>query len=357
MIRLALILTLLAASSAGAQTRIIVIDAGHGGADPGGVGNGKQEKDIVLDVSKRFRDLLVADTQDTAGGGSWKALMTRDSDVAVGLSARAAYANAQGADRFMSIHSNAFADPSAHGTETFSYTEGGQSAPLRNLVQDEMIKAWGLTNRGNKTANFAVLRETSMPAVLHELAFITNTTDVLKLASATERQKAAEAHLKAIQRHYGLAPYLPKSGSTPPPTPTPTPTPNPTPSPTPPVPGDSALLTVVVLDAVTHQPILGASVSADSSSAVTASDGLATLTLSSGPADVHVSKANYAEVSVAVDLAVGDRRELEVTLTPTGARDDLAGGCTMAPNAPAAPLATLLALAFALVLIRRRSRA
>ena len=72
-----------------------------------------------------------------------------------------------------------------------------------------MIKAWKLTNRGNKTANFAVLRDTAAPAELHELAFITNTTDAAKLASTTERQKAAEAHLIAIQRHYNIPPYVP----------------------------------------------------------------------------------------------------------------------------------------------------
>lgn len=215
--RAALVLTVLAASATSAHAqRKIVIDPGHGGTDPGGVGTGLQEKNIVLDTSARFRDLLVADSADAAGGGSWTVYMTRDTDVFVSLSARASYANSLGADRFMSIHSNAFGDPSANGTETFSYAEGGQGAALRNLVQEEMIAAWGLRNRGNKTANFAVLRETSMPAVLHELAFITNATDAAKLASPTERQKAAEAHLRAIQRHYGIAPYIPGSMPEPP---------------------------------------------------------------------------------------------------------------------------------------------
>jgi len=195
-------------SVASAQRRII-IDPGHGGTDPGGTGNGLQEKNIVLDVATRFKSLLDTDTADTRGGGNWVALRTRTSDVFVSLSARAAYSNNQGADRFMSIHSNAFTNTSANGTETFAYAEGGTGAALRNLVQAEMIAAWGLTNRGNKTADFAVLRETAAPAVLHELAFITNATDAAKLGSATQRQKAAVAHLRAIQRHYGISPYLP----------------------------------------------------------------------------------------------------------------------------------------------------
>lgn len=206
--RLLVLVVALVPSVAAAQTRI-VIDPGHGGSDPGGVGSGLQEKNIVLDVGQRFKRLLDADTADTRGGGRWVALLTRNSDVFVSLSARAAFSNNQDADRFMSIHANAFANASANGTETFAFAEGGTGAALRNLVQAEMIAAWRLTNRGNKVANFAVLRDTAAPAVLHELAFITNATDAAKLGSATERQKAAVAHLRAIQRHFGITPFLP----------------------------------------------------------------------------------------------------------------------------------------------------
>jgi uncharacterized protein (TIGR03382 family) len=208
LIRLLVLAIALIPTVSEAQRRI-VIDPGHGGTDPGGVGNGLQEKNIVLDVARRFKTLLDADTADTRGGGSWVALLTRNSDTFVSLSARAAFSNNQGATRFMSIHSNAFSSASANGTETFSFSSTGTGAALRNLVQSEMIAAWGLTNRGNKVANFFVLRETAAPAVLHELAFITNATDAAKLASATERQRAAVAHLRAIQRHFGITPFLP----------------------------------------------------------------------------------------------------------------------------------------------------
>ncbi len=200
------------APGAASAQRVIVIDAGHGGSDPGGTGTGLQEKNIVLDVTQRFKALLDADTADTKGGGSWTVKLTRSNDTFVSLAARSAYSNSQGADRFMSVHANAFADNTANGTETFSLTGTGTGAGLRNLVQQEMVTAWGLTNRGNKTANFAVLRDTAAPAELHELAFVTNATDAAKLASPTERQKAAVAHLRAIQRHYNLAPYLPGTG-------------------------------------------------------------------------------------------------------------------------------------------------
>jgi MYXO-CTERM domain-containing protein len=212
-VRVLFVVAVLLPSLAAAQRRI-VIDPGHGGTDPGGVGSGLQEKNIVLDVGRRFKTLLDADTANTGRGGSWVALLTRNSDVFVSLTARAAFSNNQNAARFMSIHSNAFSSAAANGTETFSFAEGTTGAALRNLVQAEMIAAWGLTNRGNKTANFAVLRETAAPAVLHELAFITNATDAAKLRSATERQRAAVAHLRAIQRHFGIAPFVPALAAT-----------------------------------------------------------------------------------------------------------------------------------------------
>lgn len=204
-----LVLALALAPGLAAAEPKIVIDAGHGGTDPGGVGTGAQEKAIVLDVSKRFKALLDADTADTAGGGAWASRLTRGDDTFISLAARSQYSNNQGADRFMSIHANAFGSASANGTETFSFSGTGQGAALRNLVQQEMIAAWGLTNRGNKTANFAVLRDTAAPAELHELAFITNATDAAKLLSEDEREKAAIAHLRAIQRHYDITPYVP----------------------------------------------------------------------------------------------------------------------------------------------------
>jgi N-acetylmuramoyl-L-alanine amidase len=204
----------LACLSQAAMAESIVIDPGHGGTDSGGTGNSMEEADVVLDTSKRFRDLLEADSADASGGGSWTVSMTRTTDVFVSLAGRSAYANSIGADRFMSIHANAFGNTTANGTETFSYGESGQSASLRNLVQEEMIDEWQLTNRGNKTANFSVLRNTAMPAELHELGFITHSGDAAKLASTDARQAAAEAHLRALQRHYGLDPYIPGATTT-----------------------------------------------------------------------------------------------------------------------------------------------
>lgn len=187
----------------------IVIDPGHGGSDPGAMGNGLIEKELNLDVALRLRDLLLNDTLDTSGGGTWEVQMTRSTDVTVSLQARVDLANAWPADRFLSIHHNAFSDPSAHGTETYSFAEGTFSADLRDRVQEDLVAALGLTDRGSKTANFFVLRETTMPAILSESGFVTSPIDAAVLAIPAMRQAAAEAHLFGLQRHYGLEPYLP----------------------------------------------------------------------------------------------------------------------------------------------------
>jgi len=290
----ALIVTLFLAlpSLAHAQVKI-VIDPGHGGTDPGGVGTGLQEKNVVLDVSNRFKQLLDADTADNAGGGKWTTMMTRSTDVFISLAGRSQYSNNNNADRFMCIHSNAFSDAGANGTETFSYAATGTGAALRNLVQDEMIKAWKLTNRGNKTANFAVLRDTAAPAELHELAFITNATDATHLASATERQKAAEAHLKAIQRHYNIAPYVPGGQ--------------------PPQDTDGEIAGRVSDDA---GPLAGATVKLDGGASVlTDADGAFVFTKAAvGPHMISATADGYVAKMVDVTVAASARAEVDILL-------------------------------------------
>jgi N-acetylmuramoyl-L-alanine amidase len=350
---LALFTALMAVSAtASAQSKKIVIDPGHGGEDPGAVGNGMEEQAVNVDVGKRFKALLEADTADTAGGGEWVALITRTDDTSVSLAARSSYANNQNADRFMSIHANSAGVTNATGTETFSYTNAGQGAALRNIVQEEMIAAWGLANRGNKTANFAVLRETSMPAELHEMAFINNTAgdaDPDKLASPEERQKAAEAHLRAIQRHYGLTAYIPDGEG-----------------------GETGELAGTVIDDL--GPVAGATVTLDSGQAVvTPADGTFVFTgVPVGTRGVTVVAAGHEDKLVNVEVVVGERAETEVSMTRSGGdagdgddgeldeEEDATGGnltsaCSAAGGSTGA-LAPLCLLGL-LIAFRRRRRA
>jgi len=199
------------AGAAQAQTGKICIDPGHGGSDPGAVGNGQEEAPNVLDTGNRFKAWMDTDTADSAGGGSWTVVRTRSTDVSVTLQGRCDISNNNACNRFMSIHNNAAGATSANGIETFSVSTTGTGADLRNKVQEEALIAWPLTNRGNKTANYYVIVNTSAPAELHEMAFISNASDATWLGSATQRDNHAKAELFAIQRNYGLAKYTPST--------------------------------------------------------------------------------------------------------------------------------------------------
>ncbi|QDV04959.1 N-acetylmuramoyl-L-alanine amidase AmiA [Planctomycetes bacterium Poly30] len=192
----------------------VMIDPGHGGAAPGAAANGIVEKDINLTVALRLRELLELDTLDTSGGGEWDVRMTRETDVTVSLTERSTMANAWPADRFLSIHHNGFTDPAADGTITFSFANGTTSAALRDVIHQEIVAALGLDDRGTAAANFHVLRETTMPAVLTEAGFLTSPSDAAILMMPASIEAQARAEMYGLQRHYGHAPYLPTDGPT-----------------------------------------------------------------------------------------------------------------------------------------------
>jgi N-acetylmuramoyl-L-alanine amidase len=201
----------LALSFSQAYAYKICIDPGHGGSDPGATGGGYEEADLVLATSTDFKDWMELDTADTGGGGSWTVIRTRSTDTYVSLSGRTTYANNNSADRFMSIHNNAF-NSSAHGIETFCYTYGSSNSfDLRNKVYSEATSMWPLTQRGTKTASFYVIKYTNMPAELHEMAFIDSSVDRVYLTSSTHRDNHAKSELWAIQQHMGYSKYTPSA--------------------------------------------------------------------------------------------------------------------------------------------------
>jgi N-acetylmuramoyl-L-alanine amidase len=181
---------------------LICIDPGHGGSDPGAVGvNNLVEKNINLQISRKLDKFLFRDTVHLPGGGIWRVIHTRDSDVYVSLSNRVSYANNMGAEYFVSIHANASSNPAANGTESYCYAQGSTASfDLRDLMQEEMIAAWGLTDRGCKTASFYVLVNTSMPAVLLETGFVTSAIDAVKLGNQTARIVMGRHLLYGLQR-------------------------------------------------------------------------------------------------------------------------------------------------------------
>lgn len=180
---------------------IIVLDAGHGGTDPGAVGNGLLEKDIVLDLSLRVGKLL------EARGASIK--YTRTSDVFIELNQRAKMANDWKADYFLSLHINSAANSTASGFESFIYSEvnGGATAAYQNTVHRKVaaiFTAAGVPDRGQKKGNLAVLRQTHMPAILLEYGFINSPKDSCLLKDSTFLDKLAQATAYGIAECFGL---------------------------------------------------------------------------------------------------------------------------------------------------------
>lgn len=177
----------------------IYLDPGHGGSDPGATGNGLQEKNVVLDIALYTREYL----QNNYSGVSVR--MSRTDDSFPSLSDRSNDANSWGADIFVSIHANAF-NGTAHGYEDFIFN-GNVSNDTREL-QDSLHKEIAplfRNDRGKKQANFAVLRQTSMPAVLTENGFIDNVQDADFLKKDSNLKKVAEAHAKGIAAYLGLS--------------------------------------------------------------------------------------------------------------------------------------------------------
>lgn len=174
----------------------IVIDPGHGGTDPGAVGNGLNEKDIVLDVSLRAEKLL-----REAGA---HVIMTRDNDVYPTLTDRVKVANDVSADIFISVHANAAQSTSANGTETFwnATYSSKESERLANAIHKQMIAKLGTRDRGVKEGNFQVIRQSKMPSVLLELAFISNPSDAELLKKDSFRKNSAQAIYDGLVDYY-----------------------------------------------------------------------------------------------------------------------------------------------------------
>lgn len=177
------------------QKIIVVVDAGHGGSDPGAVYGGVNEKHLNLDMALKLGKLL-----EQKG---LKVLYTRKTDVFVSLKQRAVLANNAKAALFISIHNNALPyNLSYRGTETlFALPTAGKSYPfkinsqaLASIIQNELVSSLKTTNHGLKyRPNLSVLKRTLMPAVITEISYMTNKGDLASLNNNNFRQNAANA--------------------------------------------------------------------------------------------------------------------------------------------------------------------
>jgi N-acetylmuramoyl-L-alanine amidase len=161
----------------------VVIDAGHGGHDRGGIpGQRVAEKDMTLDVALRLSNVLSA--------SGYRVVMTRSTDVFVPLGGRVAIANSYRNAVFVCIHFNATGRSGASGIETYFYSR--DSLPLASAIHHYVTGGAPSANRGVRRRGYYVLRKTSIPAVLVECGFLTNPTEAAYAQSASYRQKLAE---------------------------------------------------------------------------------------------------------------------------------------------------------------------
>lgn len=213
----------------------IVIDAGHGGTDPGSMANGLREAELALDVAQRLRKLLEKQT-------NIEIVMTRDTDVFIPLDERTVIANREGADLFLSIHANTARNLQASGVETYflnfasnpeaqavaarENASSGRSmhnlpdivraialnnkidesrefaaAVQKSMVQRLKTRNKQLKDRGVKQAPFVVLIGAEMPSVLAEISFLTNKQESKLLKTAAYRQQIAEALFDGVLRY------------------------------------------------------------------------------------------------------------------------------------------------------------
>ena len=194
--------------------KIVYLDAGHGGYDPGASYFGISEKSLTLAIQSRVKAKLEAE--------GYQVVTTRTSDTYVDLADRSRAANASESDIFVSIHINASGSSAAQGIETYYYqpyaeypsrinatyhanpTRLSMSDTLANAIQSSLINATGAQNQGVKRQTFAVLRETTAPAVLLELGFLSNPQEAARLNTSAYQETLANAIVAGIKRYYSI---------------------------------------------------------------------------------------------------------------------------------------------------------
>lgn len=184
--------------------RLIVIDPGHGGTDPGATSiTGKREKDLNFSVS----NILSEGLQEKG----YNVLLTRDTDTFVDLYERPRIANENNADIFISIHGNSLAgNNKINGIEVYywpankSEIKEEDQYPFAKSILDEMIKATGAVSRGVKTNSYVVIRESKMPAVLIETGFLSNPHEESLLYTKEYQNKMVEGIIKGVESYFEM---------------------------------------------------------------------------------------------------------------------------------------------------------
>ncbi|SET50464.1 N-acetylmuramoyl-L-alanine amidase [Paenibacillus sp. NFR01] len=180
---------------------VVVIDAGHGGSQPGAISlTGKQEKDLNLAVALKVGAILQQEQQVNV-------VFTRTTDITLGLQDRVNIAQAAQANVFVSIHANSLAENAANrskinGSETY-YTRS-DSLPLAQIMHKHLVAGTGFKDNGVRSQSLHVTRETTMPAVLLELGYLTNAANEAALYTDAFQNKLAQEIAAGIKEFLGL---------------------------------------------------------------------------------------------------------------------------------------------------------
>jgi len=189
----------------GIASKIIVVDPGHGGFDPGAWRGSLLEKDITLQISKKLQAYL------SEAGAVVILLREKDEDLAPApfkgsvrerkrsdLAARVESANKSKADIYVSIHTNADTSPRWSGAQTFYNSKSDASKILAEAIQEEFIRVLGNTKRKAKTGNYYIIDKTEMPAVIAEVGFISNPVEARLLSDDEYQERIAYAIFSGI---------------------------------------------------------------------------------------------------------------------------------------------------------------
>ena len=175
------------------MSKLICIDAGHGGKDSGAVGNGVIEKDVALKTALIIGEMLKEQGFDV--------VFTRTSDVYVQLNERCKIANSKNADLFISVHINSAANENAKGTETLCYSKN----KFAELVQKNLVSTLNTNDRGVKERkDLAVLNGTKMTAVLLELGFLSNREEAKMLQNESFIHNVAKSVVVSVCNYFGV---------------------------------------------------------------------------------------------------------------------------------------------------------
>lgn len=192
--------------------RVVVIDAGHGGADPGKVGeSGVLEKDINLSVAGKLRDRLEQN--------GFRVVMTRENDDGLysenaqnkkreDMEARVRIISEASPDFVVSIHQNSFPDASCKGAQLFYYKDSEESKMLAEAMQKKFPEVLqdGNTRQAKANSDYYLLRKTACPVVIAECGFLSNAAEEALLMDEAYQEKVAEA------LYFGILQYISERG-------------------------------------------------------------------------------------------------------------------------------------------------